>query len=282
MQILPLADAGPDQSVNEFETVTLDASESIDPKNGTLTYQWVQTAGTPLVDLIPDDKTAQPTFDAPDAGLTGKTLTFTLTVTDEDELVSTDEVDVVVAKIIPQANAGPDQTVNESVTVTLDASASVGVELAYQWTQTAGTVVGLSDAQAVQPTFTAPDVGSNGETLTFRLTITDDNNLEDTDTVNITVRNPNSSDGGGGGGGGGGCFIATATNGSLMALSGKAPHEPHSQIAMEIWKRPMAGNIKLLTHTRGARRNAGTSGQHGDAHQLLCCNYPEKTPEKMA
>ena len=34
--------------------------------------------------------------------------------------------------------------------------------------------------------------------------------------------------------------------------------------------------------TRGARRNAGDNGRHGCAHQLMCCNYPKKTPEKMA
>jgi hypothetical protein len=211
-KILPQADAGPSQSVNEFDTVTLDASGSVGVG---LTYQWMQTAGTTVT--LTGAATDMATFTAPDVGPSGETLTFELTVTDDDGIESTDEVDVVVENII-QANAGPDQTVNESATVTLDASNSVGVGLTYQWTQTAGTVVSLSDAQAVQPTFTAPDVGSNGETLTFRWTITDANNLEDTDTVNINVRNPNSSDGGGGGGGG--CFITTSGYGSSMAPSG--------------------------------------------------------------
>ena len=127
-KILPLADAGPDQNVDDFETVTLDGSRSTDPKIGhgnNLAHLWVQTAPTPSNPIVTlsDDTAVQPTFDAPDAGLTGDALTFTLTVTDEDELVSTDEVDVVVAKIAPQANAGQNQTVNESVTVTLEALA---------------------------------------------------------------------------------------------------------------------------------------------------------------
>jgi lysophospholipase L1-like esterase len=90
LEILPQADAGSDQDVNEFDIVTLDASGSSDPKNGTLTYQWVQTAGAPVV--LSDDTAVQPTFDAPGAGA----LTFTLTVTDGDELVSTDTVEINV------------------------------------------------------------------------------------------------------------------------------------------------------------------------------------------
>ena len=280
-QILPVADAGPDQRVAEFETVTLDGSGSTDPKIGhgnNLSYQWVQTAGTSVV--LSDDTAVQPTFDAPDAGLTGETLTFTLTVTDEDELVSTDEVDVDVAII--QANAGPDQTVNESVTVTLDASNSVGVGLAYQWVQTAGTTVTLTGAATATATFTAPNVGSNGETLSFRLTITDDDSLEDTDTVNITVRNPNSSwwwrwrrrwrwlfyrhrdD--------------RFTNDVIRQGAARTLQPDHhgDLAAAHGWEHNTADS-KCEAH-----RNPGASGQHGDAHQFWCCNYPEKTPEKMA
>ena len=40
---------------------------------------------------------------------------FGMMVTDEDELVSTDDVNVDVAKIVPQANAGTNQTVFPSL-----------------------------------------------------------------------------------------------------------------------------------------------------------------------
>ena len=150
----------------------------------------------------------------------------------EADWESTDEVDVVVAKIFPQANAGPNQTVNESVIVTLNASNSIFVRLAYQWLQTAGTAATLTGAATATTTLTAPKVRSNGKIYIFRLTITDDNSSEDTETVNITVRNPKSFDGGGEGGGG--CFISTATINLPMTLSGYAPQEPNSKTTMVI------------------------------------------------
>jgi len=64
-------------------------------------------------------------------------------------------------KAFPTADAGPDQTVNEGDTVTLDGSNSSDLDdgiASYLWDQTGGTPVPLSDPTAVQPTFTAPDV----------------------------------------------------------------------------------------------------------------------------
>ena len=55
MDILLQASAGPDQGMNEFDNVTMDASGSIDPQNGNLSYQWVQTAGALRCIVRPSD-----------------------------------------------------------------------------------------------------------------------------------------------------------------------------------------------------------------------------------
>jgi hypothetical protein len=77
----------------------------------------------------------------------------------------------------PTAVVGPNQLVFETASVTLDGSASSdpdGDPLTFQWQQTSGPPVALSDASAVRPTFTAPAVSPlSQQTLTFVLNVTD-------------------------------------------------------------------------------------------------------------
>ena len=87
----PVAEAGPAQTVALGSSVTLDGSGSRDPNGDSLTYQWTQTAGTPV--SLSSATTARPTFTAPS---TASTLTFRLTVGD-GEFTASDTVDITAA-----------------------------------------------------------------------------------------------------------------------------------------------------------------------------------------
>ncbi len=185
---VPTANAGLDQTVNSAAPVTLDGTGSSDPQAQALTYSWTQSAG-PAVTLT-GANTAQPTFTAP-AG--PATLSFDLQVCDGGApvLCDTDTVSVAVNGT-PTADAGPDQTVNQGVTVTLDGTGSSDPDmdpLTYSWTQTGGPAVTLTAATTAQPTFTAP---AGPTVLTFDLTVCDDAATPscDTDTVTVTVNGP--------------------------------------------------------------------------------------------
>jgi len=190
----PVAMAGTVQNVDELSMVILDGSASSDPDNDSITYSWSQIAGTTVTLSSVTDP--QPTFDAPDvtAVNTPDTLTFELTVND-GSLSNSNTVDITVNDIgvginsPPTASAGADQTVVKLTTVNLDGSASMdpdGDMLSFTWLQMAGPSVALSDVNAEQPSFTAPDV-TVPIVLTFQLTV-DDGAANSTDMVDVTVR----------------------------------------------------------------------------------------------
>lgn len=89
----PVADAGANFALMWSESGQLDGSGSSDPNSGdTISYQWVQIAGTNTVTLS-SDTDPQPTFTAPGVD---DVLQFELTVTDANGLSSTDIVIVWV------------------------------------------------------------------------------------------------------------------------------------------------------------------------------------------
>jgi len=218
---IAVADADP-TNPKEFTEVTLDGSHTSDPDATIVSYLWEQLpGGTRVMLTIPPGEPAKATFTAPEFVAPGEPLTFELTVvTDNDGFESSATVSVnVVDRINPVAVADADPTTaKETTEVTLDGSNSSdpdGTIVSFKWVQTAGiNTVTLSDDTAATPTFTAPEVDANGDTLTFQLTVTDDDGLSDSDTVNVNVSDGTvASTDGGGGGGGGGCFITVASEG---------------------------------------------------------------------
>jgi hypothetical protein len=186
----PVADAGPDQTVESGSTVQLDGTGS--SANGgppIASYQWTQISGPEIT--LHDPNSVNPTFTAPLTG-TQQDLVFQLVVTNEQGIESEpDSVTITVNPVSPPtADAGPDQTVESGTTVTLDGSGSSdpsGGTLTYQWTQTSGPSVTLDDSTSVNPKFTAPNTEVQ-TTIVFELVVTNDNGVKsEPDRVTITV-----------------------------------------------------------------------------------------------
>jgi hypothetical protein len=180
----PVANGGPDQTIDERTTVILDGSGSTDPEGSALTYTWEQIGGTPVSLEITDP--VHPTFTAPGVQAGGETLSFQLTVSD-GELTAADVVNVVVKNVNhpPVAVIDVDERVAEGSPVTMSGEDSYdedGESLTYAWEQISGPTVLLSDPASVNPSFIAPYVGPEGAMFTFKLTASDG-----IDSVSITA-----------------------------------------------------------------------------------------------
>jgi hypothetical protein len=188
----------------------LNGSNSRDPDGTIASVLWEQVSGNAQVVLTTPTELIT-YFTAHTVDTIGDTLTFKLTITDNDGLVSSDTVKIFVN--IPEAplsDAGANQIVPGGTTVTLDGSNSYNPDgTIVQWEQVSGaTQVSLATPNDLITDFTAPTVA--GE-LVFKLTIRDDPNQISEDTVSVTVTaTPTLTPPDSGGGGGGGCFIMTA------------------------------------------------------------------------
>ena len=179
----PSANAGADQQTLVSQEVTISGSGS-DSDGSIASYLWTQSSGE-TVTLSASD-TASVSFVAPSIETT---LIFELSVTDNDGAEATDTVSVSVIlpdNIPPTADAGENQTVPSSSSVTLNGSATDtdGSIVSYSWVQTSGETVTLTGANTASASFTAPD---NRGTLEFSLTVTDDRGDTVTDSVSIEV-----------------------------------------------------------------------------------------------
>ena len=141
--------------------------------------------------LVHNTQTGAATY-TPAANYAGSDA-FTYKVTDFKGLVSNEAAVILTVTAVnddPAANAGPDQSVTGGTTVTLSGAASSDTEGAiatYLWEQIGDSTVTLSNPNGVQTTFTAPGVGLEGATLTFRLTVTDGGGRQMSDTVAVHV-----------------------------------------------------------------------------------------------
>ncbi len=108
----PVANAGPDQTVQENALVQLNGSTSSDPNNDPLYYQWQQMGGMPVTLL--NGNAAYPSFVAPYGLTSNQILTFSLVVSDGSLSSSADSVNVTVQAANPSVNIAPGASVTAS------------------------------------------------------------------------------------------------------------------------------------------------------------------------
>ena len=172
----PVANAGPDQTVDEGATVTFDGSAS-DDNVGIATYTWTFTDGSAKI------RTGQkPTYEFNNEGV----FVVTLNVTDAAGNYDTDTVTITVEAVDtvkPVAKAGPDQTVDVGDVVSFDGSDSTdNVEVVnYTWTLTYDDE--LKTLYGAEPTMEF----EIADEYTVTLTVKDAAGNSHTDTVKITV-----------------------------------------------------------------------------------------------
>lgn len=184
----PTVDAGADQIVAGGSSVTLTGTAN-DIDGDALTYQWTQTSG-PAVSLV-GATTLSPSFTAPPRAPGQQVLTFSLVANDGTQSSAADTINVTIpANNPPVADAGGVQNVAGGATVTLDGSGSSdpdGDQLIYNWVQTAGPAVTLSDASSATPSFVAPPSTVAVQALQFQLTVADPFDAADTATTTVNV-----------------------------------------------------------------------------------------------
>ena len=182
----PVANAGDDQFLDTGpSTIQLDGSQSFDPDDNPITYEWTITSKPDgSFATLSDSTTPDPTFDADILG----TYIIQLVVVDSFGLVSeADEIVVTSENVKPVADAGGNQVVLVGDTVFLDGSGSYdanGNDLTYSWSlvdKPEGSSAELSFPAAVDPIFVADIEGI----YTVSLVVND--GIVDSDPSNVTI-----------------------------------------------------------------------------------------------
>jgi PKD repeat protein len=180
----PVANAGPDRTVDEDTYANFDGTASTDnnpdfPKGAN--FVWTYTIGEMLVRVT--GRTAGHVFNDPGV------YNVTLNVTDEAGNSHEDNVIFTVLDTTPPlADAGGDLTVDEDATITLDGSGSTDngpdfpTDATFSWTWSEGGTPMSRTGEIVQHAFDTPG------RYVVTLTVTDGGGNSDTDVITVIVR----------------------------------------------------------------------------------------------
>jgi len=184
----PMADAGPDQlfsDLQEIPSITLDASRSVDPENGVLTFRWKQIGGWKV--QLTEPNAVKTTFSHPWPG----TYLFELVVNDGMQDSKPDIVVIVIGQNhAPIADAGPSRYVATN-NVTLEGTGSYDPDgygtLTYQWRQLSGPAVHITGTNTATPLVSGFTQRNTNQVCVFELIVTDGYLASLPTTVKVTI-----------------------------------------------------------------------------------------------
>jgi hypothetical protein len=184
---LPVVNAGADQVVSlPANTATLTATASDPNPGGSIkSYLWSKVSG-PSVTILNSTKAI-----ANLSQLVVGTYIFEVKVTDNNNAIATDQVQVIVTatNALPTVNAGPDVTIHlpaNSTTLTANATDSDGTIVEYIWEKVSGPSVTMSGGTTTSLAISNLVAGN----YIFRTTVKDNLNATASDDVQVLVNEP--------------------------------------------------------------------------------------------
>jgi PKD repeat protein/dienelactone hydrolase len=177
----PMAHAGDDVELDEDEAYMFDGSASTDTPSDVSLLEYMWEFGDKKSTSFDTDPQALHSYDD------GGTYTVTLTVRDRHDAIATDELEVTVTNVAPQADAGADITVVEDGMVQFDGTgndtASDQSLLEFKWSFGDGKETDWSDETTASHTYTSMGV------YNAAFSVRDDDDEVTTDTLEVTVSN---------------------------------------------------------------------------------------------